>query len=55
MSRMISNKGIVSFLFPHRTHVLNICENRLSDAILINIQNIGMFLKVLHTFVHVLT
>ena len=39
MSRLISKKGLVLFLFPHRTHVLDICENRLTEAFLTNIQN----------------
>ena len=40
MDRMICNKGLVLFLFPHRTYVLDVCLNRLSEGILINIQNI---------------
>ena len=36
---------LVLFLFPDRTHVLDICENRLTEAILTNIQS--MLLEVL--------
>ena len=41
---MICQKGLVLFLFHHRTYVLNICFNRLSEAIITNIQN-KWFLK----------
>ena len=42
----------VLFLFPHRTYVLDICEYRLTEAILTNIQNVCFF-KVLNTiFLH---
>ena len=30
-------KGLVLFLFPHRTYVLDICRNCLTEAILTNI------------------
>ena len=34
ISRLICKKGLALFLFPHRTYVLDICYNRLSEAIL---------------------
>ena len=43
MSRLISKKDLVLFLFPDRTYVLDICKNRLTEAILTNIQNICFF------------
>ena len=46
MDTMICEKDIVLFIFPRRTYVLDICKNRLSEAILTNIQNICFF-KVL--------
>ena len=52
MSRLICKKGLVLFLFPHRTYVLDFCKNRLTEAILTNIQNVCFF-KVLNTiFLH---
>ena len=40
MDRRICKKRHFLFWFPHRTYVLDICYNRLSEAILTNIQNI---------------
>ena len=51
MSRLICKKGLVLFLLPHRTYVSDICENRLIEAILTNIQNICFF-KILNTILH---
>ena len=52
MSRSICKKGLVLFLFPHRTYVWDICWNRLSESILTNIQNICFF-KIFNTiFMH---
>ena len=52
MDRMICKKGIVLFLFPHRAYVLDMCYDRLAEAILTNIQNICFF-NVLNTiFLH---
>ena len=53
MIRFICKKGFVLFLFPHRTYVLNICYNCLTEAILTNIQNICFF-KVLNTLYNIL-
>ena len=36
---MIRKKWLVLLLFSHRTNVLDICSNRLTDAILTNNQN----------------
>ena len=41
MSKLICKKGLILFLFPHRTNVLDICD--LTEAILTNIQNICFF------------
>ena len=43
---------LVLFLFPDRTHVLDICENRLTEAILTNIQSmlLGFNAIFLHDF-----
>ena len=46
MSRVVCKKCLILFLFLHRTYVLDICKNRLSEAILKHIQNICFF-KVL--------
>ena len=43
MSSLICKKSLVLFSFPHRTYGLDICKNRLTEAILTNIQNICFF------------
>ena len=54
MNRLICKKGPVLFLFPHRTYVLDICLNHLTETILTNTQNICFF-KVFNTiFLHIL-
>ena len=36
MSISICKKGLVLFLFPHRTYVLNICENHLTNFVIVS-------------------
>ena len=52
MDRMKCKKDLVLFLVPHRTYALDICKNRLAEAILTNMQIICFF-EVLNTiFLH---
>ena len=48
MSRLIRKNCLVLFSFPHGIYVLDICWNRLIEAILTNNQNICFF-KILNT------
>ena len=48
---MICKKDLVLFLFSHKTYVLDICLNCLSEAILTNIQNICCLVLMQYSFI----